>query len=149
MKGSEMRSGRVFVLKLDEGEVLHESVESFCSAHGVVRATVTAVGGAAQGSEIVVGPKIPIEESIIPQTYVTEAPCELTGTGTVFPDTEGKPIMHMHGSLGRSGRSVTGCFRKKVVVWLTMEIVICELLGEGPFRAESDPRISAKLLQIS
>lgn len=149
MKSAEMNLGRIFVLKLEEGEILHESIEAFCSSNGIIRATVTAVGGADSGSVIVVGPKIPIEKEITPQTFILDAPCELTGTGTVFPDTDGNPIMHMHGSLGRSGQSITGCFRKKVVVWLTMEVVICELLGGGPYRAESDPRISAKLLQIT
>lgn len=149
MKAAEMNLGRTFVLKLEEGEILHESIEEFCSSHGIIRATVIAVGGADAGSEIVVGPRIPIEQSIEPQFFTLDAPYELTGTGTVFPDTDGTPIMHMHGSVGRDGRSVTGCFRKKIIVWLTMEIVITELLGGGPYRAESDPRISAKLLQIA
>ena len=35
-----------------------------------------------------------------------------------------------------------------MVVWLTMEVVIRELLGDGPYRDKSDPRIDAKLLQI-
>lgn len=148
MKAAEMNLGRTFVLKLDEGEMLHRSIEEFCSSHGVLRATVSAVGGADAGSEIIVGPRIPIEESIEPLFLTLEAPHELTGVGTVFPDTDGNPIMHMHGSLGRDGRSITGCFRKKVIVWLTMEIVITELIGNGPYRTECDSRISAKLLQI-
>ena len=45
MRSAEMRDGRVFVLRLEDGEVLHEAIESFCREHGVRNATVTAVGG--------------------------------------------------------------------------------------------------------
>lgn len=148
MRSVEMVEGRVFVLRLDEGEVLHEAIESFCRDNSISSATVTAVGGVAAGSEFVVGPKVPIDGRIEPLTHVLDAPCELTGTGTVFPDEDGNPVMHMHGSVGREGRSSTGCFRKRVVVWLVMEVVIREIVGSGPVRRESDPRIRAKILEI-
>ncbi|MBR2255285.1 MAG: DNA-binding protein [Candidatus Methanomethylophilaceae archaeon] len=148
MRSAELRTGRVFVLKLDEGEVLNEVVESFCRDNGIVRATVSAVGGASDSSILVVGPELPIRDRISPQTCSPDGPCELTAFGTVFPDSDGNPVMHMHGSLGRSGGSVTGCFRKGVVVWLTMEVVVTELLGEGPARTASDPRLDGKLLEI-
>ncbi len=148
MRSAELRDGRVFVLRLEDGEVLHEAIESFCRDNGVVRATVTAVGGVDAGSEFIVGPGVPIGEKIIPLTYRLDAPCELTGTGTVFPDEDGNPIMHMHGSVGRDGRSITGCFRRRMVAWLVMEVVIREIVGDGPVRAVSDPRIDAKLLEV-
>lgn len=148
MRSAEMREGRVFVLRLDEGEVLHETIEAFCISKGITHATVVAVGGVGAGSEFVVGPTTPIGDEIVPLTHTLDAPCELTGTGTVFPDVKGTPILHMHGSVGRDGTSITGCFRKRMVVWLTMEVVIRELLGDGPYRDKSDPRIDAKLLQI-
>ncbi|MBQ8179317.1 MAG: DNA-binding protein [Candidatus Methanomethylophilaceae archaeon] len=148
MRSAEMREGRVFVLTLEEGEVLHESVEAFCRRNGVSYATVIAVGGAAPGSEFVVGPTVPVGDEIEPLTFTLGDPHELTGTGTVFPDTDGVPVLHMHGSVGREGRSSTGCFRRNMVVWLTMEVVVRELVGSGPVRSESDPRIRAKLLEI-
>ena len=148
MRSAELREGRVFVLRLEEGEVLHESVESFCRENGIRNAAVTAVGGAAAGSRYVSGPMLPIGESIEPVVCTLDAPCELTGTGTVFPDADGNPLMHMHGSLGREGVSHTGCFRCHVVAWLVMEVVIRELVGDGPVRKVSDPRIDAKILEI-
>lgn len=148
MRSAELRDGRVFVLRLEEGEVLHEAIEAFCRENGVVNATVTAVGGVDAGSEFVSGPTMPIEGKIVPIIHVVDAPSELTGTGTIFPDEDGNPIMHMHGSVGREGRSSTGCFRKRMVVWLVMEVVIREIVGTGPVRTVSDPRIDAKLLEI-
>lgn len=148
MRSAELRDGRVFVLRLQDGEILHEAIESFCREHGIVNATVTAVGGVDAGSEFVSGPNMPIEGKIVPYVHTVDAPSELTGTGTVFPDEDGNPIMHMHGSVGREGRSSTGCFRKRMVVWLVMEVVIREMVGTGPVRVVSDPRIDAKLLEI-
>lgn len=148
MRSAELRDGRVFVLRLEEGEVLHEAVEAFCREKGIVNATVTAVGGVDAGSKFVSGPTMPIEGKIVPIIHTVDAPSELTGTGTIFPDEDGNPIMHMHGSVGREGRSSTGCFRKRMVVWLVMEVVIREIVGTGPVRVVSDPRIDAKLLEI-
>ena len=42
--------------------------------------------------------------------------------------------MHLHGSVGRDGTSVTGCFRETAMAWLTLEVVIEELLGDAPVR---------------
>lgn len=148
MRSAELKDGRVFVLRLEDGEILHEEIERFCKENGVRNATVTAVGGVDAGSKFVVGPTFPIDGEIIPLTHVLEAPHELTGTGNVFPDSDGNPVLHMHGSVGRAGRSITGCFRLHMVVWLVMEVVIREMVGEGPVRIESDPRIKAKLLEI-
>ena len=149
MRSAELRDGRVFVLRLEEGEVLHEAIESFCREHGVMNATVTAVGGVDAGSRYVSGPTMPIEGRIDPIVCTVDAPSELTGTGTVFPDEDGNPVMHMHGSIGREGRSSTGCFRVGMVVWLVMEVVIREMVGTGPVREVSDPRIDAKLLETT
>jgi predicted DNA-binding protein with PD1-like motif len=134
MRSAECSTGRVFVLRLDEGEILHEAVESFVSAHGISAATVTATGGADRGSRLVVGPRMPLSSPVAPLYHELDAPHELTGTGTIFPNAEGRPIMHMHCSCGREGRSVTGCVRAGVKVWLVMEIVISELIGCGARR---------------
>lgn len=148
MRSAELRDGRVFVLRLEEGEVLHESVEAFCRDNCILNATVTAVGGVDAGSVYVSGPEYPIGDRIEPILCTLDAPCELTGTGTVFPDEDGNPIMHMHGSMGREGISHTGCFRVKMVVWLVMEVVIREMVGTGLVRKVSDNRIDAKLLEV-
>lgn len=148
MRSAELTVGRVFVLRLETGELLHEEIESFCRTHDVVRAKVSIVGGAGPGSKIVVGPKLPIVEGrVTPLIHEFTEPHEITGTGTVFPDEEGNPIMHMHGSLGREGRSVTGCFRAGVIVWLVLEVVIEEIVGDGPIR-KGDPLTGFKILEI-
>jgi predicted DNA-binding protein with PD1-like motif len=129
MRYAECSEGRIFVIRLDEGEILHEAVESFALRHEIKAATVTAVGGADGGSKLVVGPKMPLSSPVVPLYHELGAPHELTGTGTIFPNSDGTPVMHMHCSCGREGGSVTGCARAGVKVWLVMEVIITELKG--------------------
>ena len=56
---------------------------------------------------------------------------EMTGTGTIFPDEEGIPKLHMHISTGRNERSLTGCVRNGVRVWLIAEVIIFELIDSN------------------
>jgi predicted DNA-binding protein with PD1-like motif len=51
----------------------------------------------------------------------------VTGTGTLFPDEKGDPILHMHMACGRGSSTLTGCIRNGVRVWHVMEIVLYEL----------------------
>ena len=129
MRHSECSGGRVFVLRLEDGEILHEKIESFAADHNIKAATVIAVGGAGKGSKLVVGPQMPVSSPVVPLTHELNAPHELTGTGTIFLNSKGIPVMHMHCSCGREGGSVTGCARAGVKVWLVMEVVITELTG--------------------
>lgn len=147
MKYAEMRPVRTFVLSLDPGEIIREEVENFSLEHGIKYATASVVGGVDKGSKIVVGPKYPIEGDIEPQVYELEAPSEVTGFGTVFPDASGKPVLHMHGSVGRDGKSLTGCFREGVIAWLVTEVVITEMIGTGPVR-KKDVSSGLEVLKI-
>ncbi len=170
MRSIEMKEGRVFVLRLEEGEILHEAVESFCVRENIRNATVIAVGAIDAGSDYIAGPRATkfrwwspsdraerkarskpgavIDEKIIPFYRTAQYPADLTGTGTVFPDDTGAPILHMHGTFGNGGLVRAGCFRVRMIAWITMEVVIRELVGEGPVRRATDPRIDAKLLEI-
>lgn len=128
MKYSEARQGRVFVLRLEDGEIIHETVERFACDHSIEAAAVIVLGGADRGSRLVVGPNDGRSDKIIAMGTVLGDVHEMTGTGTIFPDEDGTPKLHMHISTGRNERSITGCVRNGVKVWLIAEIVIFELL---------------------
>ncbi|MDR3282140.1 MAG: DNA-binding protein [Candidatus Methanoplasma sp.] len=147
MRFAEMAVGRIFVLKLETGESLHETVEEFARDNGIRNATLAAVGGVDKGSVMTVGPEYPNDGRIVPMLHVLDAPCELTATGTLFSDEDGNPIMHMHGSAGREGKSVTGCLRSGMVAWLVLEVTVTEFIGDGATR-KKDPRSGMKILQI-
>ncbi|MFA6414187.1 MAG: DUF296 domain-containing protein, partial [Syntrophales bacterium] len=67
-------------------------------------------------------------------------------TGTLFPDEDGAPILHMHMACGRREETVTGCIRSGVKVWRVMEVILYELLDTRAVRRQ-EPPTNFKLLQ--
>jgi predicted DNA-binding protein with PD1-like motif len=128
MKSSEARQGRVFVIRLEHGDVIHESLERFALENGVRSAAITIVGAADKGSRLVVGQTKDEQGRIVPLEKVLINTHELTGTGTIFPDESRTPVLHMHISCGRSSETVSGCVRMGVKVWNFAEVVLIELL---------------------
>lgn len=127
MKYSQARTGRAFVIRLEDGEVLHEAIERFAGEHGIRAATLIVVGGADAGSRLVVGPAEGRAHPVAPMEHVLDNVHEVAGTGTLFPDEQGKPVLHMHIACGRQASTVTGCVRTGVKVWRIMEVVLLEL----------------------
>jgi predicted DNA-binding protein with PD1-like motif len=52
MQYSQAEPGRVFVIRLEDGEVVHEEIEAFARRHGIAAASVLVVGGADNGSKL-------------------------------------------------------------------------------------------------
>ncbi len=128
MKYSEAKPGRVFVLRLEDGDVVHDTIESFAREQGVIAASMIVLGGADAGSTLVTGPEQGRTPIIVPKTQVLDNVHEVTGTGTLFPDESGKPVLHMHMACGRGASTMTGCVRNGVRVWQIMEVILYELL---------------------
>ena len=145
MKFSEAKTGRVFVIRLEDGDVLHEEIERFATANGVRAATLTAVGGVDAGSRLIVGPEEGRSEKIVPMEHVLDEVCEATGTGTIFSDEKGSPILHMHLACGRGDQTITGCVRRGVKVWHILEVVLMELTETSASRCY-DSLVGFKLL---
>ena len=135
MEFTEAKLGRVFVLRLHDGDQLPNVLESFAAEHTVKSAICIFLGGAKDNSRIVVGPRngtvIPPE----PMITLLEGVHEACGVGTIFTDEECKPKLHMHASFGRNEETITGCVRMGVEVWRIGEIVILELKGTDCRRA--------------
>jgi predicted DNA-binding protein with PD1-like motif len=128
MKYSEARQGRVFVIRLEDGEIIHEKIEQFAEEKAIQSAMLIALGGADKGSVLVTGPQQGRSKPIIPMELILNNVHEATGIGTLFPDKSGKPILHMHMSFGRKGSAKTGCIRRGVKVWHVLEVILIELL---------------------
>lgn len=146
MKFSEATEGRTFVIRLEDGEIVHDTLEQFARDHGVERASLVAVGGADKGSVLVVGPEEGHVKPVSIMTHELYEAHEIVGTGTIFPDEEGNPVLHMHMACGREENTVTGCIRRGVKVWLVMEVIMTELIGSGAFR-KTEPDNGFKLLE--
>ena len=146
MKWSEARQGRAFVLRLEDGEVLHEQIEAFASERSIRAAAVVAVGAAGPGTRLVVGPEDAEARPIRPMQQVLPDVHEIAGTGTLFPDEHGRPVLHMHVACGRGASTVTGCARGGLRVWQTLEVVLIELADATAARA-LDPSLGFQVLE--
>ena len=128
MKACEGQVGRVFVIRLEEGDVLPGCIERFAEENGVSVGQVIMVGGIGDG-EVVVGPQSSVEMPPQPMLLPVDGAHELLAAGVLAPDENGKPILHIHGALGRSGQTMTGCLRPGVTTWLVVEAILYEILG--------------------
>ena len=54
---------------------------------------------------------------------------EVAGVGVIAPGPDGKPQLHIHAALGRSGQTMTGCLRPGVDTWIVAEAIIYEIVG--------------------
>lgn len=146
MKYSEAKQGRIFVIRLEDGDIVHQEIEKFALEKGIKSAALIILGGADKDSKLVVGPEQRLAKPIIPQEFILENAHEVSGTGTIFPDESGKPVLHMHLACGRNESTITGCVRHGVKVWLLMEAVLIELVDSTALRVfEKD--INYKTLQ--
>ena len=145
MKYSQARQGRFFVIRLDDGETVHEEIEKFARLQSITAAALIIIGGAAEDSRLVVGPEQGKARPINPMVHIIDDVHEIAGTGTLFPDEEGNPVLHMHIACGRNGNTVTGCIRTGVKVWQVMEVILFELVDTTGIRV-LDPELGFKML---
>jgi predicted DNA-binding protein with PD1-like motif len=146
MKYSQAKQGRIFIIRLEDGDVVHEEIEKFAREHSIKAAALTIIGGADEGSKLVVGPEQGRAISVLPMEHILTNVHEIAGTGTIFPDEEGNPALHMHIACGRKTSTVTGCIRKGVRVWHIMEVILYELIDTTAIRV-LEPNLGFKLLQ--
>jgi predicted DNA-binding protein with PD1-like motif len=128
MKASEGKIGRVFVVRLEDGDVVPTCLERFAEEKSIKAGHVILIGGIGDG-EVVVGPRNSQERPPDPMLLPVDGAHEVVGAGIIAPDKDGKPVLHIHASLGRSGQTLTGCLRYGVKTWLVAEAIIYEILG--------------------
>ncbi len=128
MKACEGQVGRVFVMRLEDGDVIPECIERFAKDNGVSVGQVILIGGIGDG-KVVVGPQSSDEMPPQPMLLPVDGAHEVLAAGVLAPDENGKPILHIHGALGRSGQTMTGCLRPGVTTWLVVEVILYEILG--------------------
>jgi len=146
MKASEGRVGRVFVIRLEHGDIVPDCIERFAEDKEISVAQVMMIGGIGEG-QVVVGPRRSNEMPPEPMLVPVDGAHELMGLGVIAPDKTGKPVLHVHGSLGRAGKATTGCLRPGVSTWTVAEVIICEILGTNAVR-ELDGKTHFELLQV-
>jgi predicted DNA-binding protein with PD1-like motif len=147
MQFTEAKMGRVFAIRLHDGDRLPDVLEEFAAKQNVSSAICFFVGGMKEKGRVVVGPKdsgdvLPVE----PVVTLLSGVCEVAGVGTIFLNEKGKPKLHMHASFGRGEKVITGCVRLGMNVWLIGEVVMLELADAKAMRVV-DKKTGFELLE--
>ncbi len=137
MKWSEGHIGRVFVIRLEDGDVVPGCIEEFARKNSVTVGHAILIGGIG-GGQIVVGPRDSDERPPQAMLFPVDGAHEVVGVGVLAPGEDGKPVLHIHAALGRSGRTVMGCLRPGVTTWLVGEVILYEILGTQVARVMDD-----------
>ena len=145
MKASEGRMGRVFVIRLENEDKLPDCIEQFAREKNVIHGQVVLVGGVGHG-DVVVGPRKTEERPPQPMLLPLDGAHEVVAAGVLAPDAKGRPVLHIHGALGRSGKTTTGCLRPGVYTWVVGEAILFELLDVRASRLK-DPETGFVLLE--
>jgi predicted DNA-binding protein with PD1-like motif len=126
MQYTEGQIGRVFVVRIDDGEDMLLSLRQFITDKNIRAGSITFLGALMTG-RMVTGPEEPVIPPV-PHFVMFEGGWEVFGLGTIYPG-EGGPHIHYHASVGRSGHALTGCLREKAITYLIVEAVITEFTG--------------------
>jgi uncharacterized protein len=129
VKYSEGNIGRIFVIRLEEGDRLPQSLETLAQEQEVIRGICLLVGGIKGGGTIVAGPR---QEDTIPIETINKilnGIHEIAAIGTIFPDENGIAKLHMHAALGRDQETITGCIRLGIETWKVGEVILLEIIN--------------------
>jgi len=141
MQYTEGQLGRIFVVRIDDGEDMLVSLHRFIHDKGIQAGSLMFLGALMDG-RMVTGPEEPVIPPV-PHFVMFEGGWEVFGVGTIFPG-EGAPHVHYHASVGRSGHALTGCLREKATTYLIVEVVIMEFTGMAG-RREFDQKMQVHL----
>lgn len=144
MKYTKGTIGRIFVLKFDGDDELLEELAQFVRKERVKTATMMFLGALKRGN-LVTGPKKPIIPPL-PNKVLFKDGWEVLGIGTIFTNSSG-PQIHIHGSMGKAHKALTGCIRNKSKVFLVIEAIVFELKGVKATKS-IDPKTGLNLLRI-
>lgn len=144
MEYAKAKLGRIFLLKFSDKDILLKELEKF-SRKERVKSAVTVFIGALRNGKLVTGPKKPV---IPPEANWKnfKGGWESMGIGTIFSNKSG-PQIHIHSSLGKKDKALTGCVRLNSSVFFVIEAVVFELIGVKAAK-EIDPQAGINLLKI-
>ncbi|MBN1855713.1 MAG: DUF296 domain-containing protein [Dehalococcoidia bacterium] len=133
MKSTEATVGRVFVLRLEDEDLIPDCIEQFAATQKVRAAHVLLLGGVGGGS-VVCGPRDSVTMPPDVMRLPVEGAHETLAVGLLVPDETGVPRLHIHGALGRAGTTLSGCLRDGVTTWFMAEAVLTEIVSDSVSR---------------
>ena len=141
MQYTEGQLGRVFFVRIDDGEDMLISLRKFIDDKSIRAGSILFLGALMNG-RMVTGPEEPVIPPV-PHFVMFEGGWEVFGIGTIYSG-EGGPHIHYHASVGRSGHALTGCIREQAITYLIVEAVILEFIGLSA-RREFDKKTQVHL----
>lgn len=144
MKYTKGSIGRIFLLKFEDDDVLLDELSALAKKEKLKAATFVFIGALKKG-DLVTGPKKPVIPPVPNKVYFKDG-WEVMGIGTLFTNTLG-PQIHIHGSMGKKNKVLTGCVRGKSKVFLVIEAIVFELKGVNATKV-IDPKTGLNLLRI-
>ena len=145
MKYTRGTLGRIFLLKFENDEIFIDKLSGFVKKERIKAAAIIFIGALRKGL-LVTGPKKPVIPPE-PNQINFKNGWEVMGIGTVFVNALG-PQIHIHSSMGKKNRVLTGCVRGKSKVFLVVEAVVFELKGVKANKT-IDLKTGLNLLNIS
>jgi predicted DNA-binding protein with PD1-like motif len=147
MKYTEANLGRIFILRLENGDKIPDTIEEFAKTHQIASAMVQFLGGADKDSKVVVGPEDGAAPK--PRKVIANLPgtSEALGLGTLFLNEAKVPKLHLHAAFGRGKDTLTGCTGEGVMIWHIGEVVIIELTNFTA-RRKIDAQTGFELLEL-
>ncbi len=136
--------GKIFVLKFENNDIFLDELKKFAKKEKLKSAVFIFVGALRQGN-VVTGPKKPVIPPE-PNWVKFRDGWEALGIGTIFTGKSGAHI-HVHSSMGRKNKAITGCIRQKAKVFLVIEALVFELKGIKASK-DLDPKTGLNLLKI-
>lgn len=129
MQYSQGNYGRIFIVRLEDGDIIHEEIETLARKEKIQCGMLFILGGADKGSHLKTGPckgdeimpDMPVMSRIFKDAH------ESLGVGTIFPGESDQPVLHLHMACGRGDDTITGCARSGVVTWRYMEAAVLEI----------------------
>ena len=144
MKYTKGSIGRIFVAKFEDDDILLDKLAELVRKEKIKAATLVFLGALKKG-DLVTGPKKPVIPPE-PNKVTFKDAWEVMGIGSIFTNKLG-PQIHIHSSMGKKKKVLTGCVRGKSKVFLVLEAVIFELKGVKATKG-IDPETGLNLLKI-
>jgi predicted DNA-binding protein with PD1-like motif len=144
MKYTKGTIGRVFLVKFENNDILIPTLSALAKKEKIKAATLIFIGALREG-DLVTGPKKPVIPPQ-PNQLVFKDGWEVMGIGTLFTNSNG-PQIHIHASMGKKNKVLTGCVRGDSKIFLVIEAVVLELRGVKA-QKDIDPKTGLNLLKI-
>jgi len=136
--------GKILLLKFEDDDILIKELDKLARKERLKAAAIIFLGALKKG-DLVTGPKKPVIPPE-PNWRKFKDGWEVMGIGTIFMNKSG-PQIHIHTSMGKKSKTMTGCVRKDSKVFLVIEALVLELKGVKATK-DIDPKTGLNLLKI-